>query len=96
MVSISFQLSDELVEQAETSGLLTNEGITELLRAELERKAVRAETEQMMQQLQAAAHAEFGDMTEAEFLAMVNEEVKSVRAEVYAEKQAQQKPKSNS
>ncbi len=80
-VNITIDLPDDIEQQARDAGLFTNEKIFDLIEAELERRSSWNRLFGMMKQLQAATEADFGDMTEGEFIDMVNEIVHEVRVQ---------------
>jgi hypothetical protein len=81
MVMIDIQLPEGLAEKARAAGLLTSEKIAALLEAELarQRQAAAGRLLEATDDLQAAAREDFGDMTEEEFMQMINEDIRAVR-----------------
>ncbi len=75
MVTIVLELDQEVERKARAAGLLTSETVTAWIEVELERKrkeaAARLTT--IMDQLQANFRAEYGDLTEEEAQAIINE-----------------------
>lgn len=75
MVTINVRLPDELTEQARSLGLLTDEKLAEMIRAEIWRKRQAAWTElkEMLEPVQMDFRAEFGTLDEDEAQAMIDQ-----------------------
>jgi F0F1-type ATP synthase membrane subunit b/b' len=74
-LNVQLQLSEDVMRKARESGLLTSEKISELISAEIERrrKEAAARLSVMMEQLQANFRAEYGDLTDDEAQALIDQ-----------------------
>ena len=74
-LNVRLQLSEYVVQKAREDGLLTDEGLAELITAEIERrrKEAAARLSVMMEQLQANFRAEYGDLTDDEAQALIDQ-----------------------
>jgi len=86
--TIELRLPDEVAEQARSLGLLTDEKLAEMIRAEIWRKrqAAWAELKEMLEPVQADFRAEYSDLNDDAFMEMVQDEVLEVREEMYRER----------
>ena len=80
-VNLTLDLPENIEEKARAAGLLTSEKVFGLIEAELERQASWDRLFGMMKELQAVSEADFGDLSEDEFVGMVNDIVHDIRAE---------------
>lgn len=83
MVTVNIQLPDELKQEAETLGLLSDDKIAEIIRDALQRErlAVWQETQKTLEPVQAAFRAAYSDLDDEGFMNMVQEIVQEVREE---------------
>jgi len=74
-LNVRLQLSEYVVQKAREDGLLTDEGLAELITEEIERrrKEAAARLSVMMEQLQANFRAEYGDLTDDEAQALIDQ-----------------------
>ena len=74
-LNVRLQLSEYVVQKAREDGLLTDEGLAELITAEIERrrKEAAARLSVMTEQLQANFRAEYGDLTDDEAQALIDQ-----------------------
>lgn len=79
-IDVTLTLDDALVDEAREYGLLTGERISALLGAELKRVKTRQAFQETLSALHVASREHFGNLSEDEIMAMVDAEVKSVRA----------------
>ena len=83
MVTINIQLPDALAEKARVAGILTDEKIAALIEAELRRRleaAAASLLEVEERRPPPAPRENIRDMTEGEFMRMVNEDIREQRA----------------
>jgi hypothetical protein len=80
-VNLTLDLPESIEEKARAAGLLTSEKIFGLIEAELERQDSWNRLFGIMKELQAATEADFGHLSEDEFVDMVNDIVHDIRAE---------------
>lgn len=73
--NVDFQLPEDVVQKARQDGLLTGEKIAELITAEIERRrdAAAERLRVITEQLQANFRAEYGDLSEDEAQAIIDQ-----------------------
>jgi F0F1-type ATP synthase membrane subunit b/b' len=74
-LNVTLQLPEDVERKAREAGLFTGEKIGELITAEIERqrKEAAARLTMMMEQLQANFRAEYGDLTDEEAQALIDQ-----------------------
>ena len=84
MVTITLELVKDVERKARDAGLLTSETITAWIESELERKRreAAANLTVMMDKLQANFRAQYGDLTEEEAQAMIDEWIDEADEEI--------------
>lgn len=87
-VTVTVSLPSDLVERAREKGLLSDARMAQLLEAEVERIEQWRALNASLEPARTAFHAEHANMTEDEVIAMINDMVHEVRAEIQAGKDA--------
>jgi F0F1-type ATP synthase membrane subunit b/b' len=74
-LNVDFRLPEDVVQRARLDGLLTGEKIAELIMAEIDRRreAAAARLVTISEQLQANFRAEYGDLTDDEAQALIDQ-----------------------
>jgi len=86
-VDITVSLPTGLVERARSQGILNDERIALLLEAEIARIERWHSLDQTLEPVRESFRAQYGDMTEDEVMAMINDTVNEVRDEMHQERQ---------
>lgn len=83
MVTINIQLPDELTQEAQSLGLLSDDKIEAIIRDAVQRERLAAwqELQKTLQPVQAAFRAEYDDLDDDGFMDMVQNVVLEVREE---------------
>jgi hypothetical protein len=80
-LNITLEFPDALFQELDAAGLLNQERITALLLTELSREAAWQGFSEAAASVREAAHPEYGALSEAEVMRIVNEEIHLMRAE---------------
>jgi post-segregation antitoxin (ccd killing protein) len=84
MVTVTVELDEMLVRQAEAAGLLTSEALNAMLKAEIERRRADAfeKLTKMMDSVAAQMKTEYPDLTDDEAQAMIDQWIAEADEEI--------------
>lgn len=89
-LNVKLQLSEYVVQKAREDGLLTDEGLAELITAEIERRRTEAAAEllAMMEKMHAHMREKYGDLSDEEAQAMIDQWIAEADEETAVEDDA--------
>jgi post-segregation antitoxin (ccd killing protein) len=95
MVTVNIQLPDELTQEAQSLGLLSDDKIEAIIRDAVQRERLAAwqELQKTLEPVQAAFRAEYDDLDDDGFMDMVQDVVLEVREERHQARTGRTAPK---